>query len=171
MLTSIDMPKTPPPPVLWSARVMSYAFVDDLEYRRWGALYVGDKLVEKVPRLAICLNLGKDSGPLLFHCDEEWEVLGTSGGNTIEATKERAEKNYPGVAERWVDVNTSIDDALRYYDAETGSAHCSFCKKRPFEIGNMLESDEATICEECVERFHRIFKDPVQEEQEEEGAT
>lgn len=110
------MTKTPPPPVIASARVISYAFVDDIPYRRWGKLYNGDTLVEKVPRLAICRNLGKDIGLLLFHCDEDWEVLGTSGGDSLEAAKEEAEHNYPGVAARWVDVNTSIEDALRFYD-------------------------------------------------------
>lgn len=148
---------------------MSYAFVEDLEYRRWGALIVGDKLIEKVPRLAICVNLGKDIGPLLFHCDEEWEVLGTSGAKTIDAVKERAEKNYPGVHSRWIDVNTSIEDALRYYDEETGGARCSFCGKRPFEIeGGWLEGERATICEKCVEEFHRHFKEPDEGEQDAE---
>jgi hypothetical protein len=110
------MTETPPPPVIASARVISYAFVDDIPYRRWGKLYVGDTLLETVPRLAICRNLGKDIGLLLFHCDEDWEVLGTSGGDSLEAAKEEAEHNYPGVAARWVDVNTSIEDALRFYD-------------------------------------------------------
>lgn len=139
---------------------MSYAFVDDLEYRKWGALIVGDKLVEKVPRLAICLNLGQDIGPMLFHCDNQWEVLGTSGAKTIEATKERAEENYPGVHARWIDLNTSVEDALRYYDEETGGARCSFCGKRPFEfVGGYVEGERATICETCVNEFHRNFSE------------
>ena len=151
------MSRTPPPPVLQSARVVSYAFVDDLEYRRHGALIVGGQLVEKAPQLAICINLGKDIGPMLFHCDEQWEVLGTSGGGTIEAVKERAEKNYPGVGPRWIDVNTSVEDALRYYDEETGGACCSFCRKRPFEVDEWIEGEYATICRTCVEEFHRGF--------------
>ena len=44
--------------------MLVYAFLDDMAYRKWGALYSGDTLVEKVPRLAICSNLGKDIGPL-----------------------------------------------------------------------------------------------------------
>jgi hypothetical protein len=66
-----------PPPVINSARVLAYAFVDDIAYRKWGRLYHGDTLIEIVPRLAICSNLGKDIGSLLFHGDEEWNVLGT----------------------------------------------------------------------------------------------
>ena len=153
------MSRTPPPPVLHSARVISYAFVDDIEYRRWGALIVGDKVIEKVPRLAICINLGEDIGPLLFHCDEEWEVLGTSGAETIDAVKQRAEKNYPGVSARWVDINTSVEEALRYYDEDTGGACCSFCRKRPFEVDSWIEGEDATICKTCVEEFHRHFSE------------
>ena len=91
-----------PPPGIGSARVLCYAFVDDIAYRKWGSLYSDGVLVEKVPRLAICVNLGKDIGPLLFHCDEEWNVLGTSGAETVDEVKLRAEKNYPGVGSRWI---------------------------------------------------------------------
>lgn len=54
---------------------MSYAFVDDLEYRRWGAIYVGDKLVEKVPRLAICVNLGG-------YVHQDFQKTDETGGRT-----------------------------------------------------------------------------------------
>ncbi len=153
------MTQTAPSPVIQSARLISYAFVDDLPYRRWGSLYSGDKLIEHVPRLAICLNLGKDIGPLLFHCDEEWNVLGVSGGATIEEAKARAAKNYPGVETRWIDVNTSTDEALQYYDQETNGAKCSFCGKRPFEIAaGWIEGNDAIICRACVEDFYQEFQ-------------
>jgi hypothetical protein len=79
------MAHEPPPPVIDSARVLSYAFVDDIPYRKWGALYVDGKLLEQVPCLAVCTNLGKDIGPLLFHCDAEGNVLGTFTASTVSA--------------------------------------------------------------------------------------
>lgn len=149
-----------PPPVLNSARVLAYAFVDDIPYRRWGALYVDGKLLEHVPRLAICANLGKnDLGALLFHCSDEWEVLGTSGADTVPAAKEHAERNYPGASARWVDVNTSLEDALRYYDAETGGLKCSFCGQRPFDLDEWIEGKGAAICKDCVGKYYRAFRD------------
>jgi len=153
------MTRTPPPPVIDSARVISYAFVDDIPYRKWGSLHVGDRLVEAVPCLAICRNLGKDIGPLLFHCDDQWNTQGTSGGETVDAAKKRAEKNYPGVAARWVDVNTSVDDALRYYDEQSGNHKCSFCGKRPFELQSWITGKDAVICRACVEDYHRTFQE------------
>jgi hypothetical protein len=102
--------RTLPPPVLASARVVAYAYVDDVPYKNWGALYAGDTLIEAVPELAIAISLGKDVDPLLFHCDSQWEVLGTSGGPTIDEAKLRAERNYSRVAKRWIDVNTMVDE-------------------------------------------------------------
>jgi ClpX C4-type zinc finger len=153
------VPPVPPPPVIDSARVLAYALVDDIPYCKWGALYSGDKLIEHVPCLAICVNLGNDIGPLLFHCDDQWQVLGTSGAATVEAVKERAERNYPGVSSRWVEVNTSIEDALRYYDEETGGLKCSFCGRRPFDLKGWVEGSGAAICRECVDTYHQAFQE------------
>jgi len=152
--------RTPPPPVLASARVVAYAYVDDVPYKKWGALYASDRLVEAVPHLAIALNLGKDVDALLFHCDSEWEVLGTSGGPTIDEAKLRAERNYPEVAKRWIDLNTTIDEALRYYDETSGALRCSFCGKRSLEITGLVEGKGVAICRGCAEDFYQDFHDP-----------
>jgi hypothetical protein len=72
-----------PPPVLDSARVVSYASVHDIPYRRWGALIVGGKPLEHVPRLAICANLAEDGALGLFHCGDQWNVLGCTGGDAV----------------------------------------------------------------------------------------
>jgi ClpX C4-type zinc finger len=149
-MVSPNMTRHPPPLVIHGARVVSYAFVDDIAYRESGALYSGDKLVEHVPRLAICINLGENIGPMLFHCDEQWNVLGTSGADSVEQVKDRAENNYPGVASRWVDTNVTVADALRYYDHVDGRK-CSFCGKRAFEVDAWIERDHAIICKTCVE--------------------
>jgi hypothetical protein len=149
------MSKNPPPPVIDSARVVSYAFVDDIPYQQHDRLFVGGKLLEAVPRLAIAFNLGKDIGPMLLHCDEEWKALGTSGAESVPAVKERAELNYPGVASRWVDVSISVEDALRFYDEQTGSLSCNFCGKRPFDLeGGWAEGRDAIICRTCVDAYH-----------------
>jgi ClpX C4-type zinc finger len=148
-----------PPPVLDSARVLSYAFVDDIPYRRSGSLWVDGLLLEKVPRLAISSNLGEETGSILLnHCNEQWEVLGVCGASTVEDAKQEAEKNYPGVASRWFDVNTTIEEALRYYDAQTGGLKCSFCGKRPFDLEGWIEGNSAMICRGCIEKYYRDFQ-------------
>jgi len=157
----MSLNRNPPPRVIDSARVMSHAFVDDIPYRKWGAIYHGEQLVEHVPRLAICLNLGNDIGPLLLHCDSDWNTLGASGAETIAELKERAERNYPGVSARWVDLNTSRENALKFYDEQIEARRCSFCGKRPFEIeGGWVEGNGAVICRECVEKYYHVFREP-----------
>ena len=162
------MTKSPPPPILDSARVVAYAFVDDVPYRRRGALIVDGEPLEHVPRLAVCINLGKEIGPMLFHCDDDWNVLGVSGANSrddsgsgnVDNCKELAERNYPGVASRWVDVNTSADAALQYYDKQTNGLKCSFCNRRPFEIERgWVKGNNAMICRNCVELHFRGFQE------------
>jgi hypothetical protein len=102
---------------------MSYAFVDDIPYRKWGALYRGEQLVEHVPRLAICLNLGNDIGPLLFHCDEEWNTLGRSGAGTIvEVTDRRA------VAERANAARGGRRGQFRHRIGSGGALVPKFCE-------------------------------------------
>ena len=95
---------------------------------------------------------------LLNHCDDSgrsWHF----GCRDVEAAKQNAEKNYPGVASRWVDVNTSIEEALRYYDAQTGGLKCSFCGRRPFDVEGWIEGNGAVICRGCVESYDRDFQD------------
>src|ERR1700746_3184366 len=105
----------PPPPVISSARVLHYAIVDkSIVFRDRTRLYVGGVLLGRVPRLAICENLGEDIGTLLFHCNSKWEVLGTSGGASVAETKEHAERNYPGIGKKWVKLGTSRKAALAY---------------------------------------------------------
>ena len=150
-----------PPPILHSARVISYAIIpDSVDFMARGALLVDGVSVGRVPRLAIAENLGEDIGPLLLHCDAHWAVLGVSGAATVDATKRLAERNYPGIGAHWVDLNISPQDALAYYDAETDGLKCSFCDKRPFEIqGGWVSGNHAAICRECVDRYHAAFQE------------
>lgn len=147
-----------PPPVIDAARVLAYAAVDDIPYRESGLLLVDGKPLKHVPRLAICVNLGKGLGVLLFHCDEAWNVLGTTVGSSVEEVKARAEMNYPGVAARWVDVGTTVEQGLAFYDEQTGGKRCSFCGRRAFEVEGWIENQSAIICRGCVEDYYAEFR-------------
>ena len=149
-----------PPPAIGNARVLAHADVEDIPYRKSGALYVGDDLVEKVPRLAIAVSLGEDLGTLLFHCDADWNVLGTSGASNLEETKQLAARNYPGVESRWVETGITHDEALQYYDQNCGAPRCSFCRRRAFETSAMIGTEGAAICRECVVEFFQELQRP-----------
>src|SRR5688500_12991858 len=104
----VDMKRSPPPPVIDAARVVSYAFVDDIPYLGAPPLLTEDEQIEKVPRLAIAVGLAGHIGPRVFHCDEEWISLGASGAETVEQAKQDIERNYPGVGNRWIDTNVTV---------------------------------------------------------------
>jgi hypothetical protein len=94
---------------------------------------------------------------LLFHYGEHWDVLGTSGADSVPAAKEHAERNYPGGSARWANLNTSVKDALRYYDEENGGLKCSFCGRRPFDLKAWVVGKGVTICKQCVQNYYRAF--------------
>lgn len=151
------MKRNPPPPVIDAARVVSYAFVDDIPYLDAAVSFAEDERMDKVPRLAIAVGLASHAGPRVFHCDEEWISLGASGAETVEQAKQDVERNYPGVGERWIDTDITFEEALAYYDSETAGLKCSFCGKRPFEVDGLIEAPQATICRDCVEEFYEDF--------------
>jgi len=102
------MPVNAPPKTIDSVQIYVYAIVDDaVEWtgRSGGpTVYVGAKLLERVPRLAIGLNYdGREF--ILLYCDEGWEALAAGGYPSLERAKERAEREYRGVASRWIAVS------------------------------------------------------------------
>lgn len=150
--------RLPPPPVIDAARVVSYAFVDDIPYLAGASPFADDRPIEQVPRLAIAVGLAGAVGPQVFHCDEEWIAMGASDADSVEEAKQEAELTYPGVSARWIDTNVTVEEALAYYDSETAGLKCSFCGKRPFEVEGLIEGPQATICRGCVEEFYSDFQ-------------
>jgi hypothetical protein len=149
----VEMTSSAPPPVLDCARVIAYANIDaSISYRPTNRLYVGGNLLGRIPALAICQNLGPERETLVFHCDERWNVLGSTGAETVDAAIQAAERDYPGLEKHWVCLDTSVETALAYFDATFGG-RCSFCGKRPFEVVGLVQSESAAICRDCIEKF------------------
>jgi hypothetical protein len=106
----------PPPPVLDWARVLFYAILDNgVQFSGRTLVFVDGKEIGQVPCLAICAEK-KTSGVLLFHCTQEWTVLGCSAHPSAEDAKQRAERIYAGLSTRWVDANVSEEAAESYLD-------------------------------------------------------
>lgn len=146
---------TAPPPVLDMARVIAYAMVTpEVEWTGKQKLFVDGELLGAVPQLAICQNL---SGPLtdflLFHCDEDWRVLGVSGAPSLEEVKAIAERGYKGISSLWVDSGVSKEAAEKYIRSECADDVCSFCGRLPTEAAGMVRGKSATICFQCIASF------------------
>jgi hypothetical protein len=142
-----------PPPVICSARVLAYAIItDDIPFADLAVAFIGDERLGRVPCVAIAETLQSSAGDLLLlYCDEEWGTVAVGGGD-IASIKRRMELNYPGVSALWVDVNTPVDVALKYYDEQIDSWRCAVCRKRGFDVDTMYGNDDVDVfvCEECA---------------------
>jgi len=150
---------TPPPPALDCAHAIEYAVVDAsvrFEQRHW--LNVGGEWLGAVPRLAICRNLD-ESQFMVFHCGEDWNVLGVASGyDTIADAKARAERSYHGLMQKWTPTGHSVDDALGYVKERFKGHECSFCGRLPLQYDSAIGGPGVRICNHCIVEFHETVR-------------
>lgn len=123
-------------------------------------MFVGGKELGQVQRLALCQNVsGERKDILIFHCNEDWEVLGCSGGKTIETAKESVERAYRGITARWVDTNITEEEAKVWIKADYADISCSFCDRELGEFTEMIESKSgfARICNDCIDEHYKAI--------------
>jgi ClpX C4-type zinc finger len=150
-----------PPPVLDGARVLAYAVLDEsVQWTGRQILLVGDKELGPVPRLALCQNVSGDLKDILvFHCSNEWEVLGVSGSKTLDAAKASAERAYRGVSAKWNEMNVSVDEAESWIKKNCVPMVCSFCGRGPAEIQQLVEGKSgAHICNRCIDEYYDLLR-------------
>ena len=142
-----------PPRIIDGAFVKAFAVLDStVTFKNRTYVYFGGKQVGKVPALAICQYVG-EAEFLMFYCSENWEVLGISGFETVEAAVNRAEIEYEGVSKKWQHPNVTEKDPL----PEDLEPKCSFCDKPYFKLEGLFEGTNAFICYECVRNLHEAI--------------
>ncbi len=135
-----------PPRLLASALLKAFAILDSsVTFKNRTNVFVDGKPVGRVPALAICQQI-EDTEFLLCYCKDDWEVLGASAFNTLEAAMNRAEVEYEGVSNIWEHPNISEKDLL----PEDFEPKCSFCGKPYFKIEGCFEGTNAIICFDCI---------------------
>jgi hypothetical protein len=149
-----------PPPVLAFARVLEYAVLtSSVRYSGHSSLLVGGKELGPVPRLAICQPVSEATF-ILFHCDDDWDVLGCSGHASIAEAKARAERIYAGVSACWIDRQVTEADAADYLEQECGHERCRFCGKLPVDVEQLVVHERGgPICDSCIEELHAFLHD------------
>jgi ClpX C4-type zinc finger len=151
-----------PPPVLDRARVIAYAVLDhSVQWTGRQRLIVGGKELGPVPRLALCQNVEGDLKDILvFHCNAEWDVLGVSGGKTLEAAKASVEQTYRGVGAKWILTNVTEDEAKAWIDEHCADISCSFCDRAAGDyqqlVGNKFGS--VRICNHCIDEYYALLR-------------
>lgn len=149
------------PPLIDCARVLYYAIVDETVcYTPRNAIYVAGVELGSVPCLAIVRNLVDDE-IMLFHCDDEWTCLGSSGKGDVDEVMAQANRRYGGLATKWKKAPYSDAEFAKAFADEYRDERCSFCGRYHFQIGDasMIEGDRAMTCGECVGRFHDALAD------------
>jgi hypothetical protein len=148
-----------PPPVLDMARVIAYAFVDgSVQWTGRQTLFVNKEKLGPVPRLALCQNVSGDLRDILvFHCNEEWDVLGVSGADTLEAAKASVERAYGGITAKWIETGVTEEAAIAWMREHTKDMSCSFCDRVPGDFEQLIESKSGTVrvCNYCVDDHYK----------------
>ena len=141
-----------PPPVIDHARLLHYAVLDGwVGYRGHTSLFVDGKELGRVPCLAICSD-PRLQEIFLFHCDDQWDVLGCAGYGTVEAAKAEGERIYPGLSSSWIDSYVTEQEAERFLDELWGDDRCSICNKRGDQVEELHEQASGWICDGCLAR-------------------
>ena len=149
------MPK--PPPLLGSARLLEYAMPDEsVNYSGHSSLFVDGRELGVVPCLAICKP---SEGPsvLLFHCSDDWTVLGAAEYTSLAEAKNRAERIYPGLSSHWIEAHVTEQEAERYLNEVWSNQRCSGCGKRPDQIEALVTKNDVRLCDSCIEEFHQML--------------
>lgn len=161
------------PPIIDSARLIYYAFNDsDVEFTDKLSIFVGDSEGEleplgEVSGLAITETYRKPREYLLMFCDFNWSVKSAIAFTTIEEAKNRAERGYKGITDKWKPSQYSdeeIQDFLRNeYEVDPLSEWwmtiCSFCGKKDTEFSKMISAQNVQICEHCIRDFYTMIND------------
>jgi hypothetical protein len=149
-----------PPPVIESDRVIFYAIVEkDVTYTGLQKLYVGDKLLGKAPRIAICKSMRKGLDDyIILYCSKTWKVLGVGGQKTLSAAKKQVERYYSGISKKWIRLNTSEKTAKQWLKERYPKNVCSFCRQIRFDASAFFPAPTALICSSCVEEFAAELK-------------
>lgn len=144
-----------PPPAIGSDRVILYAVADrSVRYTGKQRLFVGEKLLGRVPRIAIGRSLRKDlKDYLILFCDKNWQLLGMTGAKSLASAKKEAERHYLKLSEKWVTVNTPAKVAKQWLAQRYPEDVCSFCGKLSYEVEAMFPAHSAVICSSCVAAF------------------
>ena len=156
------MSRTLPPPVIDSAKLLAYAYVDeDVEFTGRIKLFVGGERLGPVPCLAITRNYCEPDDILVEFCDEEWNARGVTAHASLEEAKAQAERGYRGITAKWAESPYTLEQTNEFLRDNYGvdphtewwKTLCSFCGKDVAKL-RAVASSKAVICGECVAAFH-----------------
>ena len=141
--------------------VLEFAHADrTVRFEQRHTLNVDGKWLGRVPFLVICVPFEKtdETEFAIQHCDRNWYALGIAAGyKSVKEAKERIERSYHGISEKWTKQNIPKRKARVLYQAELKAESCSFCGRTPLEVIAMMVGSTVRICNYCVDSFHEMI--------------
>ena len=149
-----------PPPILGDLRVLGYAKVPATTKSveaPGGEAHPDAKLLAlgHVPNLVIAEHLDESASIELLYCGDAWQVLARRPAASADAAKALAAQRFAGIAQHWLPLQGTREEALLHYDLSNEKSRCSFCGKRAFQVALLIEGANGIVCNECVARFRR----------------
>ena len=156
------MSKSSSPPFIAGMYVLEFAHADrTVRFEQRQTLNVDGKWLGRVPFLVICVPFDKtdETEFAIQHCDRNWYPLGIAGGyKSVKEAKERIERSYHGISEKWTKQSISKRKARALYQAELKAESCSFCGRSPLEVISIVAGSTGRVCNYCVESFHEMIR-------------
>ena len=144
---------TAPSPMLESSKLVKYATTDPpVVFTGRQVIYLDGKLLDAAPRLAICENLSDQRMHLLL-CDDDWNVIAASTGDSLVEVEEMAERWYRGIEDKWIKSPYGEEEFRKYAGDQREELRCSFCGRWDWEYGQAFSVQGSNICDVCVRSF------------------
>ena len=105
--------------------------------------------------LVIAEHLDESASIELLYCGDAWQVLARCPAASADAAKALAAQRFAGIAQHWLPLQGTREEALLHYDLSNEKSRCSFCGKRAFQVALLIEGANGIVCNECVARFRR----------------
>lgn len=149
-----------PPPALDCAYVIEYAVTDEsVTFEQRCTLNVGGEWLGEVPNLALCQNLDGTEF-MVLHCNPDWAVVGVAAGyGSIQEAKDRTERSYHGITQKWIASRYSREEAAKYVERQLRDRSCSFCGRTPLQFEAVV-GEVVRICNHCVDSFYEAMHAP-----------
>jgi len=151
----MQKPMKEPPPAIDGMRVLYYAILPKtIRYSGCALMFVGGKELKKVPGVAICER--DDNEAWLYYCDVKWDAIGASPYASIEASKRRAERMYPGISAVWVKPKATIRQVKDYLKHHS----CYLCNNVTPGFAGIKQlvkfENGIAICNNCIDTLYGL---------------
>src|SRR5262249_4043551 len=83
------------------------------------------------------------------------------GAESVRDAKREAERIYPGISRLWVRTGYTKRQARKYRDRIGPNLRCSVCRKKWYQVAQMITARKLVICDGCIRRLNALVSSPL----------